>query len=316
MQAVSNENQLNLALQALERDPSLSIRRAASIYSIGYTTLSRRKRGAQTRRDTGIKLRKLTALEESTVLERICELDAQGFAPKFRCVEDMANRLLRDRAATPVGKNWTSNFISRHPEIKTAFSRKYGYQRALCEDPDTINAWFSLVSNFTAKYGVVDEDIYNFDETGFLMGQISTIKVVMSSERRGHVKLVQPGNREWVSAIIGVNFQGWSIPPFLIVKGKTHLRSWYQNSPLPPDWIIAVSENGWTSNKLGLQWLKEVFESYTRERAMGKAASRDPSQRILIADGHGSHIRADFIAHCMKNSIDLLIMSPHCSHLL
>src|ERR1700712_1741969 len=45
----------------------------------------------------------------------------------------------------------------------------------------------------------------------FLMGQISTTKVVTSSEKREHVKLIQPGNREWVSAIIGVNFQGWSI---------------------------------------------------------------------------------------------------------
>ena len=36
----------------------------------------------------------------------------------------------------------------------------------------------------------------------------------------------------------------------------------------------------------------------------------------MIADGHGSHIRADFIAHCMENAIDLLIMPPHCSHLL
>ena len=49
---------------------------------------------------------------------------------------------------------------------------------------------------------------------------------------------------------------------------------------------------------------------------MGGAASRDPSQRLLIVDGHGSHIRADFIAHCMENSIDLLVILPHCSHLL
>ena len=102
----------------------------------------------------------------------------------------MANRLLCDRDAQPVGKNWTSNFISRHPQLKTAFSRIYDYQRALCEDPDTINTCFQLVRIFTAKHGIVGEDIYNFDETGFLMGQISTIKIVTSSERLGHVKLI------------------------------------------------------------------------------------------------------------------------------
>ena len=37
---------------------------------------------------------------------------------------------------------------------------------------------------------------------------------------------------------------------------------------------------------------------------------------MLIIDGYGSHIRAKFIAHCMENEIDLLVMPPHCSHLL
>ena len=60
---------------------------------------------------------------------------------------------------------------------------------------------------------------------------------------------------------------------------------------------------------MGLQWLKQVFEPCIRERAWNK-------QRLLIADGHGSHIRADFIVYCMENAIDLLIMPPHCSHLL
>jgi hypothetical protein len=47
----------------------------------------------------------------------------------------------------------------------------------------------------------VDEDIYNFDETGFQIGVISTAKVITRAERsRRHVS-VQPGNRKWVTAI-------------------------------------------------------------------------------------------------------------------
>jgi hypothetical protein len=30
------------------------------------------------------------------------------------------------------------------------------------------------VQNVKAKYGIVDEDTYNFDEIGFIMGVIST----------------------------------------------------------------------------------------------------------------------------------------------
>ncbi len=72
---------------------------------------------------------------------------------------------------------------------------------------------------------------------------------------------------------------------------------------------FATSENGWTSNDLGLAWLRNIFEPPTRGKAAG-------SRRLLIADGHGSHIRADFIAYCMENEIDLLFMPAHCSHIL
>jgi hypothetical protein len=44
---------------------------------------------------------------------------------------------------------------------------------------------------------------------------------------------------------------GWAIPPFIIFQGKHHLSARYRND-LHHDWVIAVSENGWTTNKLGM----------------------------------------------------------------
>jgi hypothetical protein len=41
-----------------------------------------------------------------------------------------------------------------------------------------------------AKYGILDDNTYNFDETGFIMGQISTGAVVTASERQGRPKQV------------------------------------------------------------------------------------------------------------------------------
>jgi hypothetical protein len=84
-----------------------------------------------------------------------------------------------------------------------------------------------------AKYGIVDADIYNFDETGFMMGVISTAMVVTSSERSGRAKAIQPGNREWVTVIQAVNALGWSLPPFVVVKGVYILLSWYDEFKLP-----------------------------------------------------------------------------------
>ena len=72
--------------------------------------------------------------------------------------------------------------------------RKYDYQRAKCEDLKVIREWFALVYNIKVKYGIFDDDIYNFDETGFMMGIIIAIMVVTASDGRSRVKQAQPGN--------------------------------------------------------------------------------------------------------------------------
>ena len=44
--------------------------------------------------------------------------------------------------------------------------------------------WFKLVKETKDKYGVQDDDIYNFDKTGFQIGVIGSIKVVTGFKRR------------------------------------------------------------------------------------------------------------------------------------
>jgi hypothetical protein len=45
-------------------------------------------------------------------------------------------------------------------------------------------------------YGILLEDIYNFDETRFAMGLCVTAKVVTRAEYYGRRSVLQPGNRE------------------------------------------------------------------------------------------------------------------------
>jgi hypothetical protein len=102
-------------------------------------------------------------------------------------VQQTAELLLKERVQTAsigqttLGQRWVYRFINRHPEIKSRYSRKYDYKRAKCEDPKVIQAWFRPVQNTVAKYGILAEDIYNFDETVFQMGVISTAKVIQKA---------------------------------------------------------------------------------------------------------------------------------------
>ena len=64
-----------------------------------------------------------------------------------------------------------------------------------------INAWFKLVEETKVKYGVHNNNIYNFDETGFQIGVIRLMKVVTSFKRYIRPTLTQPGDCEWVIVI-------------------------------------------------------------------------------------------------------------------
>ena len=68
-----------------------------------------------------------------------------------------------------------------------------------------------------AKYDIQERDLYNFDETGFMMGVICTSMVVTRSDWHGEGKSIQPGNLEWAMAIECMNSEGWCLPPFLNV---------------------------------------------------------------------------------------------------
>lgn len=184
-------------------------------------------------------------------------MEKRGLPLRATSIRQMANLLLQKRSdavqdnVLTVGQRWVYNFVRRHDSLQSKYTRKYDYQRAKCEDPTIIRNWFRLVQNTIAKYGIQEEDIYNFDETGFQMGVITTAKVVTGSERAGRLVCVQPGNREWVTVIESISSYGWSLPPMVIFQGKVHISTWYIDT-LPLDWTIGVSNKGWTDDSLGL----------------------------------------------------------------
>jgi len=62
--------------------------------------------------------KKLTKLEEATIVKRILDLDLRGFPPTKAILHDIANKLLEERDASTVGKNWLDNFVNHKKELK------------------------------------------------------------------------------------------------------------------------------------------------------------------------------------------------------
>ena len=144
----------------------------------------------------------------------------------------MVDKLLTTRSGTLVGKNWPNRFVSRTKELKMAFSRAKDRQRILQEDLEIINAWFRLVRDIKAKYSVYDNDIHNFNKTGFQMGIISSMKVVTGLERRVRPSLIQPGDQEWVIVIQSIYAARYATLPFIIYKGRVYISAWYKEADI------------------------------------------------------------------------------------
>jgi len=102
------------------------------------------------------------------------------------------------------------------------------------------------------------------DKKGFMMGVASQCKVICKKGRRT-TNLVQDGSQGWVTVIECVSSDGSALRPMIINKGQAHYMGWYSKRKKDLA-IFGVSEKGWSNEELGLRWLKELFDSETRDR--------------------------------------------------
>lgn len=141
---------------------------------------------------------------------------------------------------------------------------------------------------------------------GFPIGESQASYVVVDSTLRRKYQ-AEPGRQEWITVIECICVDGSMIPPMVIFMGKNLMTSWIPKTA-PKGWYFGCSSKGWTSNEHGRQWV-ELFNSATADKANNQ-------KRLLICDGHDSHISAEFIRYCIDNDILILLLVPHSSHLM
>ena len=165
------------------------------------------------------------------------------------------------------------------------------------------------------QYHIEPQHVYNIDKKGFLIGVLSKMKRIFSRRRyeEGGIKqIIQDGNREWITTIAVICADGSALLPGLIYQAKTGLIQdlWLQDYDLKAQsCFFASSSSGWTNNDLGFQWLTQIFDRETKAKAQR-------SWRLLILDGHRSHLSMRFIDYCNRHRILLAIYPPYSTHTL
>ena len=142
------------------------------------------------------------------------------------------------------------------------------------------------------------------DETGFRIG-CGIAHCVVTLDKSKPLRFVDPDNRDYITSVEAISAGGWSVPPFVILKGANILHKWGKND-LPDDTILAISPTGYSNNRLAYDWLLH-FDTYSSRHQRGE-------WRVLILDGFGSHYIYEFYTFAQQMKIDLFVLSPHSTH--
>ena len=128
--SIEQEGRILLAIQAIKNQELSSVALAARTFNIPRSTLRDRLSGHTQRSITRANSHKLTQIEEESLKKWILSMDARGSAPRPSTVREMADLLLAARGDTTtvsVGTNWVTNFVKRHSELSSRFSKRYDY---------------------------------------------------------------------------------------------------------------------------------------------------------------------------------------------
>ena len=102
------------------------------------------------------------------------------------------------------------------------YNQKYNYVWAKYENLELIQRWFECVWATVVEYGILKNNIYNFDKTGFQMKVIAITKVITKLERAGRPHTIQPGNHKWIIVIETVSAHSITISPLMIFEAVMH----------------------------------------------------------------------------------------------
>jgi hypothetical protein len=215
-----------------------------------------------------------------------------------------------------ISESWITRFINNHSDILISkWTTAMVSVRHAADSYEKYAAYFAILRDKMQEYNIEPRHTYNMDEKGFAIGVVGRSKRIFSradyKRKRGRQTL-QDDNREWVTLIASICADGSALPPGIIYSSKAQkLQStWVADiKPGKHSVFVAASPSGWVNDDLGVSWLEQVFDRYTKPKARR-------AWRLLIVDGHGSHLTMRLIEYCDANRILLCIYPPHSTQSL
>ncbi|KAJ5364937.1 uncharacterized protein N7496_010650 [Penicillium cataractarum] len=328
------EGQIEKALEAYSSGRNRNLSALARDYGVSYSRLRRRANGISSKLGNKNRPRLLTEAQEAAIVRVIDSLRRYNIKLNGRDIEDYANLLLwrqyeRDHpeatlpkttAVLPrlakaknrppglklVNHQWAYSFIKRvDPNLVPVADEQISSERARITAAE-MQHWFDGLEPVIRQ--VKHYNIFNFDETGFILGQQASRSHSIGRKGARQARSEKADTREMLTSIECISADGRVIPPFFIFEGSVVLERWF-DEPLPNDWVISVSPTGYVNSELAFEWLQH-FDEHTINRV------EKDEPRLLLFDGHTAHLTAEFFEYCAQARILPFCFISHATHLL
>lgn len=132
-------------------------------------------------------------------------------------------QIATDRPSKPPGKNWPNSFCKHHPELKASNSRALDWNRY--DIFDKVIHWFEVIRKVLGDPDVLQENLYNMDETGVMLSKLNSVKVQTSKDNEQGYRGARV-KRTTVTAIECVSGDGRYLRPMIIWPASTHRANW------------------------------------------------------------------------------------------
>lgn len=202
------------------------------------------------------------------------------------------------------GKSWLRSFFKRNPRLSLRNPEPTSLVRAVGFNRPVVMKFFEIYKEELSKDTFSADRLWNADESGLTVVHKPGRIVARKGDKQ--VGRITSGERgETVTIICAMNGAGNYVPPMMIFKRRRMNQLLLRGSP--PGTVGAVSDNGWVTSDLFLQWLEHfiAFVKPTKEQKV-----------ILLVDGHVSHKTLAVVEKARENGVVMLCFPPHTTHRL
>lgn len=216
----------------------------------------------------------LSEEQDQALCQYLARLDKIGTSPTHSTIRHSVNEILRlayegDGPPPVVSEKWPGRWLrDQHPEFTRVKQYSMEIERTVAESIEIITKWLKKYKQICEEFGILPEDQWNGDESGFRVG-MGKDEFVYTLLRDLKSTLPSASCRELVTVIECISGAGIVLPPMIILPGSVHLRAWYDATGIDDDYLVAVSESGYSHDEYGLEWIKHV-EKFSRLHQKGE----------------------------------------------